>query len=842
MKTWFLGLILAILSLNIFGQNCTILSKANNITPDKLCSPVTATWKVTYTGVNDAGTPVSIRYNWDNGVVITVPATQIGPGIFEATAANTYTSAGNRCNYHPQATLVVNGVICSSSTQEQIVTVWDDDDHNGGRMHINPLIWPICFGNSANVRFQDLTLFNCVPPQERDNPNVNTRWIQWIYGTDITMTGVPITIGGRNRTFPFIDNVITLPGPVTGSGVWSDVINVANDKQIGEYFQVTLRNWNYCNPYDDPTIPGGPRDKENGDHPPVVTTAIILIVPYPDATITPVSPMCENDIPIVLSAATPGGTWRGDGMNGSTFSPSVAGAGNHIIQYDVTNSSGCTDRDTITILVKPNPDAIIAPIGVTCETDPPFMLIAIDTGGVWSGTGVIGNMFHPAIAGNGNHFITYNISWDGCDNFDQQIITVATPDATVNPIDTLCVDDPAIILTAHDLNGTWSGPGVVGNAFYPRLAGIGDHLISYTLNNPQCNDSDSTIITVMPIPIITIQPVGITFINGPLITLQATPTGGVWSGSGVTNSIFNPNIAGVGVHTITYEMLPDRWGCAAKDTIQITVIMPPKPIADFEPDTVGCAVLTVPFINNSLYGETYIWDFGDETYSNERDPIHTYYFPGAYIVKLTVINVAGTSIHNGIIQVYQNPIAIIDAYPTTVINNEQIVIFYNHSHYAQTYLWEFGDREISTEENPYHKYLNPGTYLVTLTVTSENGCTDSTTFNTPIIVDWKTGVIKFPNAFKWNETGPTGGIWKDGVYPEMDFVFRPFFENIIEYYLQIYNRWGTLIYESNDLYRGWDGYTKDGRLSPQGVYVWKANGRFADGKYFNEVGDVTFLH
>ena len=244
---------------------------------------------------HDAGAPVSIRFDWNNGTIVTIPASRVGPGIFQATAINTYTSSGDICNYHPQATLIVNGVVCTSSSQEQIVTVWDDDDHNGGRMHINPEIYPICFGNGANVRFQDLTLFNCVPPQERDNPNVNTRWIQWIYGTDITMTGIPVTIDGRSRTFPYTGNVITLTGPVTGSGVWSDVINVANDKLIGQYFEVTLRNWNYCNPYDDPSIPGGPRDRLNGDHPPVVTTARILIVPYPDATITPVDTLCANE-------------------------------------------------------------------------------------------------------------------------------------------------------------------------------------------------------------------------------------------------------------------------------------------------------------------------------------------------------------------------------------------------------------------------------------------------------------------------------------------------------------------------------------------------------------------
>ena len=324
MKKLFFILILILASINSWSQSCTILSKANNITPNKLCAPVTVDWEVTYTGVNDAGTPVTIFYDWDDGHTETRPAVQTAPGVFVAVASHVYPSRRLVCNYHPQATLVVNGVRCTSSTQEQIVTVWDDDDHNGGEMHINPLIWPICFGNSDNARFQDLTQFNCVPPQERDNPNVNTRWIQWIYGTDITMTGVPVTINGRNETFPYVGNVITLPGPVTGSGVWSDVINVANDKLIGQYFEVTLRNWNYCNPYDDPTIPGGPRDRVNGDHPPVETTAIILIVPYPDATITPVPPMCENGPAVSLIAATMGGTWTRAGITGNVFKAPIS--------------------------------------------------------------------------------------------------------------------------------------------------------------------------------------------------------------------------------------------------------------------------------------------------------------------------------------------------------------------------------------------------------------------------------------------------------------------------------------------------------------------------------------
>lgn len=843
MRKCFLYIILSLLSIDIFGQNCSILSKANNITPDKLCSPVTATWNVSYTGVNDAGTQVSIRYDWDNGTVVTVPASRVGPGIFQATAKNTYTSRGNVCNYHPEATLIVNGVVCTSSSQYQIVTVWDDDNHNGGQMHINPTVYPICLGNGANVRFQDLTQFNCVPPQERDNPNVNTRWVQWIYGTANTMTGAPVTINGRSRTFPYSANIITLTGPVTGSGVWSDIINVANDKLLGQYFQVTLRNWNYCNPYDDPNIAGTPADPVNGDHPPVVTTAIILIVPYPDATIVPVDTLCANSAPVTLSAHDPGGTWSGTGVSGNTFNPAVAGAGNHAIRYSITDANGCTDNDNILITVVPKPDATITPVGILCSSDSVITLKAHDPGGIWSGPGVSGNIFDPAVAGFGNHIITYSITdKNGCSDSDQITLTVATPDATITPVDTLCVNSPPIGLMAHDLGGIWSGMGVTGNTFNPVIAGVGNHVIRYSILNTDCKASDTTVITVVPLPVVNINSIRTIYINSPSITINATPIGGIFSGDGVTGNNFRPSAAGLGTHIIQYETAPDNFGCIGIDTIHIKVIMKPPAIADFEPDTVGCSPLKVQFVNKSVYGESYLWEFGDKQYSDEENPVHTYYIPGNYIVKLTVTNISGQSIHNEIITVYQNPSAILNAYPTDIVNNEQVVVFYNYSYYDSLYLWRFGDGQISTEENPYHKYENPGSYKVSLTVTSKDGCIDSAFLDTPIIVDWKTGSLKFPNVFKWNQSGPTGGEWKEGVYPEMDQVFRPFIENVIEYKLQIFNRWGVLIYESNNLHKGWDGYFGNGNLALQGVYVWKATGRYADGKYFNLVGDVTFLH
>ena len=989
MKQFLSFLCVILLSTRLFSQNCSIIAKANNITPDKLCSPVTATWNVSYTGVNDGGTPVQINYDWNDGVNQTVPAVNVGPGIFQATLIHTYTSSGNLCNYHPQATLIVNGVTCTSSSQEQIVTVWDDDNHNGGHMHINPTVYPICVGNGDNVRFQDLTHFNCVPPQEEDVPNLFTRWVQWIYGTDITMTGIPVTINGTPRVFPYPAPIITLPGPVTGSGVFSDVINVANDKLVGQYFQVTLRNWNYCNPYDDPNIPGPPADPVNGDHPPVTTTAIILIVPYPDATINPVGNLCLNDPQVTLTAHDPGGTWSGPGVTGNIFDPALAGPGIHTITYTITTSSGCSDSDQITITVFPIPDATITPQGNLCINDPVVTLTAHDPGGTWSGAGMTGSTFNPAAAGDGNHIITYTINdINGCSSTDQITITVGpSPDATITPVNPLCINSPAISLTAHDPGGTWSGPGVAGNTFDPAAAGVGSHIIGYSIingycsdadqitiivsdkpdatisplsdlcingskatliahdtggiwsgpgvvgnlfdplqagtgihtinytitnaggctdadqttvtvlpapdatitpvdtlcvNNPAvtltakdqggvwsgavsgnvfdpavagvgnhvvnyiitngngCSDADNITISVMPVPIVNINSVGTLYINSPEVILNAIPVGGVFSGDGMTGSVFKPSAAGLGTHVIHYQTIPDKYGCLGTDTIHIKVLMPPLPVSTFEPDTSGCSPLTVSFINNSINAESFLWDFGDRVFSVDSNPVHTYYTPGNYIVSLTATNIAGQSIHNNVIKVYQNPTAVFNVYPTEVTNNAQIVIFSNFSYYNSLNLWKFGDGTTSTEESPWHKYETEGTFNITLIVTSNEGCIDSAKFASPVNVKFNVGEIKFPNAFVWNRTGPNGGYWQEGNID--DGIFRPHFENVLEYNLKIFNRWGVLIYESNELQKGWDGYFGNGYLALQGVYVWHAVGRFIDGKYFDKVGDVTFLH
>lgn len=116
---------------------------------------------------------------------------------------------------------------------------------------------------------------------------------------------------------------------------------------------------------------------------------------------------------------------------------------------------------------------------------------------------------------------------------------------------------------------------------------------------------------------------------------------------------------------------------------------------------------------------------------------------------------------------------------------------------------------------------------------------DSMDAKTPPASGFAAGVINFPNAFLWNHTGPTGGYSTEK--PD-DYIFAPSAKNVATYKLQVFSRTGALLFESTDLRKGWDGYLENGEIAQQGVYVWKASGKFIDGTQFKKAGDVTFIY
>jgi len=291
----------------------------------------------------------------------------------------------------------------------------------------------------------------------------------------------------------------------------------------------------------------------------------------------------------------------------------------------------------------------------------------------------------------------------------------------------------------------------------------------------------------------------------------------------------------------TISLLLENEGCNSEFE-QPVVVLPPIPIADFIGSGTGCTPLTISFTNTSLYANTYLWDFGDGGQSNLENPTYVYFDEGVFNVSLTAFGPGGQStvIHIDSVEAFPQSFALFTASTDLVFIPNDPVTFFNLSENENTYQWEFGDETTSTDENPVHFYTEEGTFTVTLTVNNQYNCPDTYSIENVVTAE-ASGEIIFPNAFTPNPNGSNGGAYNPNDPSEnLNDVFHPIFSGIENYQLWIYNRWGEIIFKSNDILIGWDGYFK-GRLSEQDVYVWKVKATTAHGSVINEAGDVTLI-
>jgi gliding motility-associated-like protein len=100
--------------------------------------------------------------------------------------------------------------------------------------------------------------------------------------------------------------------------------------------------------------------------------------------------------------------------------------------------------------------------------------------------------------------------------------------------------------------------------------------------------------------------------------------------------------------------------------------------------------------------------------------------------------------------------------------------------------------------------------------------------------------FQMPNAFIPESTGPSGGNYIQGDHNIS--IFRPVikYDELESYQMQVFNRWGNLIFETHDVNKGWDGYF-DGKLCPQGAYVWKVKFKFINRQTIVKSGSVTLI-
>ena len=275
----------------------------------------------------------------------------------------------------------------------------------------------------------------------------------------------------------------------------------------------------------------------------------------------------------------------------------------------------------------------------------------------------------------------------------------------------------------------------------------------------------------------------------------------------------------------------DQQNCA--DTINQTVLVHPQSEMSFITDSV-CFRESNSFISGATVEsgviEEWRWLLGDGSQGIGEQVTHTYNRTGTFTVHLitrTDFDCLDTLVLNNIAMVRALPISnftyqkVLDSMHVTGYN------FYNNSESdgMLSYWWNFNQVSNSSIENPFIRFQDTGLITVTLTVTDEFGCEGSVVKS---FINYPVTQMYTPNAFSPNDDEVNDVFKVEGVVYSRKFK------------LEIFNRWGELLFETSDLKKGWDGKYQDKPVS-EGVYLARVFYQGMSGEIYSIKTTVTLL-
>jgi gliding motility-associated-like protein len=590
-----------------------------------------------------------------------------------------------------------------------------------------------------------------------------------------------------------------------------------------------------------------------------------------------------------------GGTYNPNNISlSTTYSLTPADINNGSVTFTLssTNNGPCpTISDSVKIAIKKMATVDAGTDQSICSTTGSISLNGIIGGGgtsaAWStngnggfipGPGSLNNSYIVSIAdvGLGSVIFTLTSTNNGpcpavSDTTMLKIYQLAQVSA--GPNQALCETAGTVALAGfvNTGNGMWSGgtgtytPDNTNlNATYSITgndvnAGFVTFMLSSTNNGPCPAVNDTVKITLRKLAVVNAggdkavcSTNSTVFLSG---NVSVGSNSGVWSGNG--SGSFSPNntslnttysISGAdmsaGSVTVVLTSLNNGVCPAVTDTTIIKIYRNPN--IRLSQDTTVCTyqnpLRIIPNVSGD-YGLLQWSTSGSGSFlpTNFANPV-TYDFtkdiPSVVVtLSISALNNGPCANINASIKVTIRPSPTAQFSPSTYTVNipNDPVTFNNHSFQANNYEWSFGDGSTSGAVNPVHNYQTVGYYNVTLVALNQFGCSDTAVDQIKVVSD-----IQFPNAFTPNTHSGNGGSFDVNDYSNDVFFPYTAYEGVTGYDLQIFNRWGELIFESKNVLQGWDGYFK-GKLCQQDVYVWKAKVEFFDGRLYTKTGSVTLL-
>ncbi|RRB03866.1 PKD domain-containing protein [Larkinella rosea] len=307
-----------------------------------------------------------------------------------------------------------------------------------------------------------------------------------------------------------------------------------------------------------------------------------------------------------------------------------------------------------------------------------------------------------------------------------------------------------------------------------------------------CRGSDEVVVTFNAKPVVEAGPPLEICANAPVLTLSgATPLGGVWTGRGVDNAgRFTPADSLAGPNPIVLTYSASQGGCVAIDRKIVFVQLPPT--VRLGPDTTLCPSPTLQLaVRDASPGATFLWSTGANTSSIHPTQSGTY----------SVVATSGACTASDEVKLTFLPLPTFDLtreVPLCVGDNGKATLQVTGNS-SLTYFWPH-----SGDSTPRITVLEVGRYAVR--VTGANGCA---VVDTAVVVDKCEPRVVIPDAFT-----PNG----DGNNDLLD-VFTAY---VTDFELRVFNRWGEVIFVSNDPEQKWDGNYR-GQAYPSMVYAYTVN-------------------
>lgn len=536
-------------------------------------------------------------------------------------------------------------------------------------------------------------------------------------------------------------------------------------------------------------------------------------------------------------------TTTGGALSATNISNPVASAGGTYSVVITNTVNGCQNTATATIV----PDAAIpsatlssSSVTLTCLSTSETVTVSVNPASdityAWSPSPASGGATaNPTFGAPGTYSCAITNTVNSCATSAQVTVISNTtvPTVTITPSQTItCATPTAVIATtvnpANGISYNWSGPGVTGqssSSVNATQAGTYDVIVLDAANGCT-NTASSSVSSNVAIPTINVSPITTTLtcitttINLNATTSSATaPT---WSTPGGPQT--NPVVANsVGDYVVTVNDAVS--GCTASQTITITSDNTPPAISagPITPIPCGAATTTLNGSATPSVGTTYTWSgpSGTSIVSGGNTANPTVNEMGVYSLTVTgsngCVSTATTSVIQGSVD------AQFTANPTTG-TSPLAVGFTNQSVGAVTYNWSFGDGNTSTSANPSNTYTNTGVYTVTL-IASSGLCSD-TAYTTITVEEGLT--LEIPNVFTPNNDN-------------VNDVFKIKSTGVKEISLQIFNRWGTKLYEFTGANAAWDGKVGGGADASSGTYFYFVKATGYDGKEIDQHGTVNLF-